>query len=92
VTPDDEVRLTVPADADMAAVVVAAIGAVARSAGFPSGAVDEVRELAAADYLSVLERGDGDQVEVQAWARRPEWSFEIRRGEATEVRSQGSGG
>jgi hypothetical protein len=90
--PDDEIWLTVPADADLEPVVVAALGALARGAGFPIATVDAIRETAATAYLKVLERGHGDVVEIEAWARRPEWFFEIRGSGWTETHQMRSGG
>ena len=89
--PDDVVRLTVPPDGDLASVVVAALGALTRSAGFPAATVDHVRELAAEAYLRVLERGTGELVEIEAGARRPEWFFEMRRSDHTETHRSADG-
>jgi len=83
--PDDVVRLTVPADADLASVVVAALGALTRSAGFPAATVEQVRERAAEAYLNVLERGNGELVDIEAWAQRPDWFFEMQRPGHTET-------
>ena len=90
--PDDVIRLTLPPDADLSSVVVAAVGALVRAAGFPSGTVDQTREAAATAYAKVLERGEGDVVEVEAWARRPQLFFEIRRAGWTETHQKRSGG
>ena len=87
--PDDVIRLTLPPDADLGSVVVAALGALARGAGFGAAAVDQIREAAATAFLNVLDHGDeGAPVEVEAWAHRPEWSFEIRRSGWTETHRQ----
>ena len=71
VMPDDEaVRLTMPADADMRPVVVAAVGAVAKAAGLGSTAQAEVRDKATQAVDDVLAQGTGDTMELTAWARR----------------------
>ena len=77
--PDDEIRLTVPADADMGGVVVAAVAAVVRSAGVGDTGVASAREDAEERFLEVLARGNGDVVILTARAERHEYWFELHR-------------
>jgi N-methylhydantoinase B/oxoprolinase/acetone carboxylase alpha subunit len=79
--PDDgEIQLTVPADTDMSAVVVAAVAAVVRSAGVPADGIARARAHAAEGFLAVLARGTGDVVTLTARAERHDYWFELERG------------
>jgi hypothetical protein len=77
---DDEIHLTVPADADMGRVVVAAVTAVVRSAGVPANGIASAREHATEGFLEVLTRGSGDVVTLTARAERHDYWFELQRG------------
>ena len=83
--PDEEIHLTVPADADMGSVVVAALGALARAVGLGGDAVTEVREHAAAAYLRAIEHGGRGDVEVTASGHGRAIRFEVRRDDWTEA-------
>ena len=78
--PDDEIRLIVPADADMGGVVVAAVAAVVRNAGVGDAQTLSAREEAAEAFLDVLANGTGDMVTLTARAQRHEYWFELHRG------------
>ena len=53
---DDVIRLTVPPDADLGSVVVAAVAAVVRRTGLGDAEVTKAREAAAEGFAEVLER------------------------------------
>ena len=55
--PDDAICLRVPADADMAPVVVAAVGAAVRAARLGADAVAEARESAARTFQVGVDAG-----------------------------------
>ena len=76
---DEEIHLTVPADADMGGVVVAAVAAVVRSAGVGDRGVARAREDVAEQFLEALARGTGDIVTLTARAQRHEYWFELHR-------------
>jgi hypothetical protein len=78
--PDDVVRLTVPADADMGGVVVAAVAAVVRAAGVGDARTARAREEAAEAFLDVLANGTGAVVTLTARSARHEFWFELHRG------------
>jgi hypothetical protein len=88
---DEPIRLTVPADPDMRAVVVVAVAAVARTAGMGDAVVAEVRDHADAAFTEVWERGTGDVITLTAWAERHECSYELHREGWTERGSKRSG-
>ena len=86
---DDEIRLTVPADAQLEAVVVAAVAAVVRRTGMGEAEVTEARRDAAAGFAKVLEVGIGD-VTLTAEGGRRLYRFELRReGSPTYKREAG---
>jgi hypothetical protein len=57
--PDDEIRLTVPADEDLVHVVVAAVAAAVRQTGLGPTEVAHARELAADAFARQLDGGSG---------------------------------
>jgi hypothetical protein len=67
---DDEVRLLLPADADLAPVAVATIAAAAKGAGLPPVDVNEIRQTAEQGVQQVLDLGTGPTIEVTASAER----------------------
>ena len=89
---DDTIRLTLPPDGDLAAVVVAALGALARGARLSAHEVEHIREEGAAAFLAMLEQVTDGEVEVEASADRRGWTFEIRGSGASERRRSGPEG
>jgi hypothetical protein len=75
---DDEIRLTVPPDLELASVVVAAVAAVVRRTGLGDAEVTKARQEAAEGFANVLELGAGD-VTLTAEGGRRRYRFELRR-------------
>ena len=75
---DDEISLTVPPDADLQSVVVAAVAAVVRRTGLGDAEVAKAREDAADAFHQVVEVGTGE-VTLTAAGGRKEYRFELRR-------------
>ena len=89
---DDDICLTVPPDADLQSVVVAAVAALVRRTGLGDAEVTKARDEAAEAFATVLERGTGDVVTLTASAGRREYRFELHRdgwSEARENRADG---
>jgi hypothetical protein len=94
---DDEVRLVLPADADLAPVAVAAIAAAAKGAGLAATDVTEIRQTAEQGVREVLELGRGPTIEVTASTERlvgggHAVSYEIASGGHTFTSRKRSGG
>jgi hypothetical protein len=89
--PDDAIRLTLPADEDLGAVAVAAVGALARRAGLGGDAITELRQTVADAYDTVLAQGTGAAVEVTARMRSDQSFVEITRGSSTQTYRQHRG-
>ena len=89
---DDEIRLTIPPDADLQPVLVAAVAAVVRRSGLGDAEVARSREEAAAAFATAIERGAGDAVTLTASAGRRTFRFEVRSGTWTQVRQQPADG
>ena len=89
--PDDEIRLTLPADEDLVAVVIALVGALARRAGWDADRTTRLRDEARRAFGQVMERGHGDRIDCIAWARSREVFFELRREGWTETNKNRSG-
>ena len=85
---DDDIRLTVPPDADLHPVVVAAVAAIVRLTGLGDAEVAKAREEAAAAFAMVIEDGRGDVVALTASASRHAYRYELRRGDRAEVRER----
>ncbi len=81
--PDDEIHLTVPADADLAAVAIAAVAAVARAAGMAPDAVASARRSMEARFGEALGSGTAAVITVTARAERHGYWFEVTRGSWT---------
>ena len=89
---DDEIRLTVPPDADLRGVVVAAVAAVVRRSGLGDAEVTKAREEAADAFATVIERGRGEVVTLTATASRHAYRYELHREGCTEVREHRADG
>ena len=80
---DDEIRLTVPPDPDLAAVVVAAVAAVARNAGIGEEGVASARAAAEEAFAEALGHTTGEVVTLTARGAKREYWFELHRAEWT---------
>ena len=89
---EDEIHLTVSAVPEMEAVVVAALGAVVRSAGVGEEGTTGARATVAEAFRTALERGSGDDVVLTARAERREYWFELHRGGWTHTGHKSFGG
>jgi hypothetical protein len=89
---DDEIRLTIPPDADLQPVLVAAVAAVVRRSGLGDAEVARSRDQAADAFATAIEQGAGDAVTLTASAGRRTYRFEVRSGTWAEVRHQPTGG